>query len=311
MEGRRATTFPANSPIDALPFVTNFNTGQGNLYAIRRRGFVGRSGWNNLSLQDVLPTWRWIVQSGGTKLVPSLDWSDAYWGGTSLLISGTLDAVNDIPLYETELDVDANTALVIVSKTGAVGMATHLSIGLAFADAPSVFEYFDVGDSLRADWDPLTFDLAPFAGRTVAAVALRVTPDASSAPYSIHVGRLGIYDLPPPIPQPPSDVQVVATYPIGPDSQSVRLTWSPSPATLNSYAVFQHHADGSLTWLGGTTNTAYFVAGLTRDGNEATSTIDVEAVGPEFFRSDPASATVLWDSIFADGFDSAGNALRH
>ncbi len=46
---------PAKSPINRLPFVTSFNTGHGNRYAIK--GQVLRLGeWNNLSVQDVLPT---------------------------------------------------------------------------------------------------------------------------------------------------------------------------------------------------------------------------------------------------------------
>ncbi|MGA9343138.1 MAG: hypothetical protein WBV61_12505 [Rhodanobacteraceae bacterium] len=298
-----ANYLPATSPIAALPFVTNFNTGQGDLHAIDGE-VVSNAEWNNLSLQDVLPTWRWIVRSDGSLLVPTLDWSDAYWGGTSLLLSGTLDAVNDIPLYETHLDVDTNTALVIAFKTGAAAAPTHLSIGLAFEDEPSLFDYFDVGDATSNGWDSLTFNLGAFAGRTIAVVALRVTPGSSAEPYSIRIGRLGIYDLPAPAPQPPSDVQVTATYPIGPDSETVRLTWSPSPDPVNSYAVLQRHADGSESWLGGTPNTAYFASALMREGNEATTTIEVEAIGPEFLRSAAATATVTWDSIFADGFDS-------
>src|SRR5262249_14874248 len=60
---------PAKSPIANLPFVTNFNTGQGHLYAINGQILMTRD-WNNLSVQDVLPTWRWIVRSDGTRLLP-------------------------------------------------------------------------------------------------------------------------------------------------------------------------------------------------------------------------------------------------
>ena len=44
------------------------------------------------------------------------------------------------------------------------------------------------------------------------------------------------------------------------------------------------------------------VTGVFMDDN---STIEVEAVSPEFVRSTPAAATVTvtWDHIFADGFD--------
>ena len=70
--------------------------------------------------------------------------------------------------------------------------------------------------------------------------------------------------------------------------------------------TFQRHADDSETWLGGTPNSAYFVQQVVRDRNQATSTIEVETIGPLFERSAPATVTVVWeDHIFADGFDGA------
>ncbi|HVJ46339.1 MAG TPA: hypothetical protein VM511_08135, partial [Luteolibacter sp.] len=71
---------PANSAITTLPFVTNFNAGQGTLYNIN--GETAMTGnWTNLSVQDLLPTWRWIVTTTGTKsITPSLDYSEAYYG---------------------------------------------------------------------------------------------------------------------------------------------------------------------------------------------------------------------------------------
>ena len=64
-------------------FVTNFNPGVGQLYAVN--GQVLATGeWNNLSLQDIMPTWRWLNTStdgGSTKLTPNFDFAQLY-GGT-------------------------------------------------------------------------------------------------------------------------------------------------------------------------------------------------------------------------------------
>ena len=300
-----ANYIPANSPIATLPFVTNFNTGQGSLYALDGE-VLSNAQWNNLSVQDVLPTWRWIVHSDGSKLVPALDWTDAYWGGTSLLISGTLDAINDIELYEMDLAVDADTAFDLIYKVGDPDdPATHLQIGLAFADAPTVFEYLDVGATIGAGWTLYDASLAPYSGRTLAAIALRIVPGDTSAPYSTRIGRLSVHETPLATPEPPPGLTVIAKSEMSPDTATLRLTWTASPSTVTTYNVLQRHADDSITYLGGTPNTAYFVPALTRDGNEATSTVEVEAVSPEFLRSTAASATVTWDSIFADGFDGA------
>ena len=300
-----ANYIPANSPISTVPFVTNFNTGQGNQYIIEG-SVLATGGWNNLSVQDVLPTWRWIVQSDGTKLTPSLDWSDSYWGGTSLLVSGALDATNDIELYETNLPVDANTALDLIFAVGdPTDPDTHLHVGLAFADAPSVFEYLDVGGPVPDGWNEFRPSLGSYAGRTIAAISLRVTPGATSAPYSARIGRLGVIELPLVAPEPPSDVAVVSMNEIDGSHATVRLSWSASPSPTTVYNVYQwRNSDGQRGYLGGTPNTAYFVQQLVRDGNEASSLIEVEAVSPEFVRSQTtATVTVTWDHIFADGFD--------
>jgi hypothetical protein len=66
----------------------------------------------------------------------------------------------------------------------------------------------------------------------------------------------------------------------------------------------QLHADGTETWLGGTPNTVYFVQQIARDGAEPTSTIEVKTVSPLFQDSEPATTTITWDHIFADGFDA-------
>ncbi|ALG07232.1 mannosyl-glycoprotein endo-beta-N-acetylglucosaminidase [Kibdelosporangium phytohabitans] len=46
------------TPITTLPFMTNFNTGHGRKFAVVGT-VLSTSAYNNLSLQDVLPTWRW------------------------------------------------------------------------------------------------------------------------------------------------------------------------------------------------------------------------------------------------------------
>jgi mannosyl-glycoprotein endo-beta-N-acetylglucosaminidase len=298
-----ANYIPANSPINTLPFFTNFNTGQGSLYAID--GVVRATDeWNNLSVQDVLPTFRWIVRTDGTPLAASLDWSDAYWGGTSLLVSGTLDAINDVLLYETDLAVGAQMNLQIVFKSGQATGATHLQAGLAFEDSPSTFEYFDVGDNTSADWTLAQFDLTAYAGRSIAAIALRFVDSGTPETYSMRIGRLAIA-VGTPVPEPPSDVQVLSKNETSPSTATLRLAWTGSPSPINSYNVLHRHSDGSFTWLGATPNTAYFVGNLTRDGNEPASTIEVNAVNPEFVQSGPVSISVPWDAIFADGFDTA------
>jgi mannosyl-glycoprotein endo-beta-N-acetylglucosaminidase len=293
---------PANSPITHLPFATNFNTGQGTHYFID--GVASSSQpWNNLSLQDVLPTWRWIMRSTGTPLDVGLSFDDAWWGGSSLAVSGTTDAPNEQLLYETSLPADDFLAIELVYRLPAAG-PSHLEVGVAYDDDPSTFVYSSVEDAEIPFWVHAVVPVGNRPGQSVVAIALRYSPPAG-VPYSINIGRLAIYATSTP-PEPPGDLHIVRFDRLDASHATVRLAWTPAPGEINSYAVFQRHADDSETWLGGTPNSAYFVQQVVRDRNQATSTIEVETISPLFERSAPATVTVVWeDHIFADGFDGA------
>ena len=283
---------PARSPITRLPFVTNFNSGQGRLYAINGQVLMDRE-WNNLSVQDVLPTWRWIVRSEGTRLVPDLDWSDAYYGGTSLKLAGVLDAPNQINLYECSLPISADTQLGIAYRMDSPGAPTQMSVALAFEDSPDVFETLEVGSSSSADWETTSFALGSFAGRTLAVIGLAF--DASNpGDYQIHVGQIAVYSSAA-APGPPSGVSVLRRTQVDPDRATLRLGWDHSPDPIAYYNVYRRNPDGGLTYLGGTPNNAYFVAEVRRIDSEAQTTVEVQAVGPNFTHSTSATTSFDWN----------------
>lgn len=286
------------SPITKIPFVTNFNTGQGRLFAVNG-AIVGRGEWNNLSLQDVLPTWRWrINSSGGAKLVPDLDWDDAYYGGTSLKVSGALTAANHLKLFSTRLVVSPNTHLRLAYKTGRAGAPTRLQVGLAFKDDPARFEYLDVGSAGRADWNSVTFSLGRHAKKTIRVLSLRFLADAAPVnDYAIRIGQIALFNGAADVPAGPSNVRVERRAQIAPDRASLRLRWNRSPDPVYYYNVYRRNGDNSRTYLGGTPNDAYFVASVARVGSEPSTTIEVEAVGTEFGHSAPVRTRIVWPRL--------------
>jgi endo-beta-N-acetylglucosaminidase D len=296
---------PATSPISSLPFVTRFDTGQGDRYAVDGQ-VVAVGGWNNLSDQDVLPTWRWIVRGPGTHLFPDLDWSTAWWGGTSLSVTGTLDAENTLDLYETHLDVTPDTVLAVTYETGAQG-PTEMAVALTYQDDPSNPVLYDVGDAPTTGWNTRTFDLGTESGRRVDVVALRFAPDGPPHDYAIHVGALGIYDAPVAAPAPPADFAVDGKIEIDPATATLRLSWTASTDPVRTYDVYRRNPDDTLTFLGTTLNDHWFVAEVDRVGREDVVTLELEAVSPELGRSTPVTTTFAWDvplDIFDDGFES-------
>ena len=290
---------PALSPVTRVPFVTSFNTGQGHRYAVNGQTLATRD-WNNLSLQDVLPTWRWIVQTTGTRLTPALDWTDAYYGGTCLQVSGNLGAPNDLKLYQTRLAVAADTSLTLAFKTGTAGAPSRMKVALAFEDSPASFQYLDVGTAAGAGWNTRSFSLSAFAGRTIAVVGLRFESATAVNGYSIKIGQIAVRNGPTATPDPPSAVSVDRKTLIDPGRATLRLSWSHSSDPVSYYNVYRRNPGGGLTYLGGTPNNAYFVGEVARVGTEASTVIEVEAVGLDFGHSARATTSFSWDGAAAN-----------
>ncbi|MDH2425331.1 glycoside hydrolase [Sphaerisporangium sp. TRM90804] len=282
-----------STPVTAKPFVTGFNTGQGDFYNVAGAR-VGTGGWNNLSLQDVLPTYRWVVSSSGTRLTPSIDFGDAYEGGSSLRLSGRLDAPNTVRLYQTRLPVAADTKLSVVVKTPRAG-ATNLKAAVAFTDAPTKFTTIDLGPTRGAGWERRTLNLSAHRGKTIAQIGLRASAPATVASYDVRVGQIAVYDGAVERPSPPIRPSVLGTADLTPAGKSVRLSWTPPRhGSVHHYDVYRRYPDGTRAYLGGTPNHVYFVPRLDRAGAETATTIEVEAVSAEYGRSRAARTTVTW-----------------
>ena len=268
------------TPITSLPFVTNFNTGHGKAFSVNGQ-VLNPSPWNNLSLQDVLPTWRWSVTSTGTKVVPSLDWDEVWDGGTSLKLTGTPSADNDIRLFATKLRLGSASCFELVYRSGATAGPSRLRVGLQFADAPATTVFLDVGQS-AGGWQRKTFTLAAYAGRELVGISLRVTAGAA---FTGYLGRLGVHEsCTPAAVATPGPVTVEQVSQTNATTSAVRLTWVRSTGTVRQYRVYKRNTDGTRTFLGGTSNDAYFVPAVAKAAGEAI-TLEVLAVSDAFAAS--------------------------
>lgn len=109
--------FADHTTIISAPFVTNFNSGHGKAFYID--GVKSRDAeWSYQSVQDVMPTWTWIIDSNGQKLSGAYDFEDAYNGGSSIKFYGSLTAnkPNNIMLYSTNLDINGSTNIAVTAK---------------------------------------------------------------------------------------------------------------------------------------------------------------------------------------------------
>ena len=285
---------PATTPITSIPFLTGFNTGQGHLFSMEGEE-TGAHDWNNRSLQDVLPTWRWIMDSPGTPLYPELVWTDAYWGGSCLKVSGDLypGSPSMLYLYKTETMVSSGDEFVLAYSTGSTGTPSNIKVALAFED-PESFEYLDVGNTSSSGWNRIELDLSAFSGRPLSVIALRFDATSASTGYEALIGQLGIIQGAQDLPAPPTGLSVESFLQIDDTHGTIRLTWDHSTDPAYMYCVSRVNSDMSRTWLGATPSDAYFVPEVVREGTETATLIEVVTVGDEFGVSTPDTVSITW-----------------
>ena len=104
-----STWIPEQSTIQGkLPFSTFFNIGNGERYVYKGKKTAGS--WYNMSNQDLVPTYRWLVyRSETTNVSNAIDAqftnTDAYMGGSCLQVKGkATDGNADLILYKTLLE---------------------------------------------------------------------------------------------------------------------------------------------------------------------------------------------------------------
>ena len=285
------------SAINELPFVTNFNLGHGKSYYID--GELSREKeWNNRALQDYLPTWRWLVESNGSKLTPDFDRTDAYNGGSSLVVKGNLEAANPnhIKLYSTNLNItDSSTELAVTYKTPSD--KNNMKIGLCFGDNydESNFVFLDVADGIPNEWNTVKIPLDKYVGKTISAISLKFDSEEDVENFKINVGSISIEEA-------SKNKKLSATSKVTLDDQlfhnaqkaEARIYWE-DVAGAEFYEVYRVKPDGSKEFVGATYNDSYYISPFNRYENEAFFNFEVVAVDKNFNRGEAQTLKFKWN----------------
>lgn len=183
--------------IGNLPFLTNFQIGNGQLYNYKGRQTAGS--WYNMANQDIVPTYRWLVVddvSASTKVTntsiqPRFSYDDAYTGGSMLEITGCGTTAGDIVLYKTDLVVaGANPVAKVAVKTPAAAGSTNLQLKLQI---DNTWRTFDIGSTSGTTWEEKTIRLDGVSvGANIQNIVLRVASVSEGAKF--YVGKLEIND---------------------------------------------------------------------------------------------------------------------
>ncbi|WKV71517.1 endo-beta-N-acetylglucosaminidase [Streptomyces sp. PCS3-D2] len=295
-----ATAVADRSTVTGLPFACSFNTGHGLRWYENGR-VASDTPWNHLGLQDRLPGRRWVVETAGTPPSVTLDFADAWRGGSSLLVSGDLTAPVAVGLHATRLPLSRASVVELVHATGSGPVTVEVGVATREPSAPGEpvpYTWLRAGSAATgAGWQTARAALAPLAGRTAHALAVRITAPAGR-PTLWRLGALSVHDgARTRCPAPPTAAAVDAAA--HRDGRAwLRLSWRAAAGTdgpPRHHEVHRVLPNGSRRFLGGTCGTALYLPGVPRAGRERAAVFEVRAVDELYATSAPAPAVLPWE----------------
>ena len=220
----------ARSVVRATPFVTTFNTGEGDFYNIDGRREADTP-WNNLSDQSVLPTWqfyRFGVKADGKA---EIDYGDAFTGGSRILINGSAERRGYLEFWLYKSNVIA-TETQTLSLTVRVEESSNLSISgmLQFNPFALVKEHHPVGINA---WTQVDLKVpTEHNDKQITAIGISIRNDGTSTTnFSCSLGKLALLDSKR-LPQPPQNQC------LSPDRPGGTLNWSDKYREESHYRIW-------------------------------------------------------------------------
>lgn len=251
-----------NTVVNSVPFITNFSMGNGFNFFIDGQK-VSDKDWNNRSLQDVLPTYRWHIEQGeGTAVEAIMDYSNAWYGGTSMKVFGKMAAGKPatVKLYSSDLAVTEGLSFTAKVKAS-VPMNLELVVTLDDGTTAVIPASAQVGET----WNTVSFDVSALAGKTISGFDIRLSSDENVVGAKFYLGQIAITD-------PTVAPEAVAASDLKVDSTSfddddciytgVCLAWSGNAAL---YEVWRVNQDGSVSFIDVTPSTALYINALERN----------------------------------------------
>ena len=153
---------------------------------------ISKMDWNNRSVGDILPTYRWMIENEGENALDArFDVAEAWYGGTSLKLYGKMekDKVSKIQMYSADLPVEKNT---VFTTTAKASTESQLNAVLTFDDGS---EETLKGDKKVSDtWTTVTYDLSKFAGKKIRTISYDITAVEADPQYALNFGNISIYN---------------------------------------------------------------------------------------------------------------------
>lgn len=278
--------------VTSLPFVTNFSTGNG--YGFYKKGEqISMLDWNNRSISDVLPTYRYMIEDGdGNKLSADLDVGDAYYGGTSLILRGEMKqgVPSDIKLYSASLPVSDKMTFTTTAR--AKGAEVALDAVLMFDDGSELVLEGD--KKVQDEWTTVNYATSELAGKTVKAISYRLTSGADISNLQFRFGNITMIEADVEETASVSNVKVLDSE-FDEDGMyaGVRLSWD-SDVQTDYYEVYRINQDQTKSLLGVSNTNSFYINTLPRTDETNKSTFEVVPVNALLAEGTGATATMDW-----------------
>lgn len=288
--------FADKTPILSTPFVTSFNSGHGVGYYVN--GELSRDNeWSYQSVQDVMPTWTWIIDSDGSKLDGGYDFTDAYNGGTSIQFYGDLDAnkANDIMLYSTDVAVTEGMTLSLTAKNddGKARLVAYYGDDSTASYEECETVAYDLTASEANTWITTVVDISDHAGKTLYAIGLKVESNTAVSDYHINLGQLAILDQDRAALSGPTSVALDEILYHNAYDAEARIYWDAVDGAA-SYEIYKVNANGTSNLIMETPNTAFYLPTLVRDFDEDDVTLKVVPVNANGVRGEGTELIIDW-----------------
>lgn len=282
------------SAVTSLPFTTNFNIGNGYDFYVDGNKVSTRD-WNNRSLSDIMPTYRWVISNEGKNDIKAdIDYTTAYYGGNSIKLYGNLDEGKSsvIKLYSSDLNLPKDVQFKTTAKTN--GNDVGMDLILTFHDGTEATISSD--QKLGEDWTTLNYDVSNYVGKSIKTISYKISSKENIENFSANLGNIKIEV---PNSSPKLNVSKANVDDVCFEDgiyAGARLSWKTDgdSSDVHHYEVYRVLDDGTKILLGATPNTNYYVSDLKRNGKETTTNFHVVAVNKNYDRGDGKDINIKW-----------------
>lgn len=289
-----STYVTEKTAITSLPFVTNFNIGSGTSF-FKDGKKISNMDWNNRSIADVLPTYRYFIeQEGENHLQGYLDMEMAWYGGNSLEFSGKMEQQKKsvIHLYRTDFVIPKNP--IYQTKIKSIEPITvNLILELKDGEKQRIKSNKKVSDK----WETLSYDLSAYTGKTLRQISYEVIAEKNSEFVKLNLGQI-IIDTKKK--EKAGEVSELKIDSISYDEEKmyagVRLTWKErKPAAY--YEIYQVNENNTRSLLGVCNQNCFFIQGLSRPKTSDKTKLEVVPVTFYGTRGQGSITTMKWAKI--------------